>query len=101
MLLTSAVILTALGFVVWGAGIVGDYTALAALGAVLVVGVGGMVLTDGLERTNGEVREVVGNDQTVVTPQTTEINLLPQTPTGAVWMLIGAVMFMHGVNPND
>jgi len=101
MLLIPAVTLTGLGLVVWLIGIVGNYQALSALGAILVVGVGGMVLTDGLERENGVTEYAVNNTTTEIVPQTQQIDLLPQTPTGAVWMLIGGVLLLQGLNPND
>jgi len=101
MLLIPAVTLTGLGLVVWLVGIFGEYHGLAALGAVVVVGVGGMVLTDGLERESGEIEKQVNSTTTETIAQTQPIDLLPQAPTGAVWMLMGGVMLLQGVNPND
>jgi hypothetical protein len=101
MLLIPAVVLTGLGFLTWAAGMAGDYTGLAALGAILVVGVGGMVLTDGLEREAGTIERTINSSTTETIPKTTSIDLLPQTPTGAVWMLIGGAMLLQGLNPND
>jgi len=99
MLLLPAVTLTSLGLVVWAVGMAGDYQGLAALGAVLVVGVGGMVLTDGLQQQSGEIERTVNSSVTETIPQHEPIDLLPQTPTGAVWMLIGGTLLLQGVNP--
>jgi len=100
MLLIPAVTLTGLGLVVWLVGIFGEYHGLAALGAVLVVGVGGMVLTNGLEQNAGTIEKQVNSTTTEKIPQTEPIDLLPQTPTGAVWMLMGGVMLLQGLNPD-
>lgn len=99
MLLIPATVLTGLGLVVWLVGIFGEYKGLAALGAVLVVGVGGMVLTDGLQQEAGSIEREVNNTTVETIPQHEPIDLLPQTPTGAVWMLIGGVMLLQGINP--
>lgn len=99
MLLIPATVLTGLGLAVWLVGIVGNYKGLAALGAVLVVGVGGMVLTGGLQQEAGSIERQVNSTTTEKIPQYEPIDLLPQTPTGAVWMLIGGVMLLQGLNP--
>jgi len=100
MILTSAVVLTALGLVVWLVGIFGNYQGLAAVGAILVVGVGAVVLSDGLERQSGEIERTINSSTTETIPQTTPIQLLPQTPTGAIWMLMGALLLFRGLNTN-
>lgn len=78
---------------------VGDYQGIAVLGAILVVGVGGVVLSDGLQRESGTVERTVNSSYTEKIPQTEPIDLLPQTPTGAVWMLLGGVLTLQAVNP--
>lgn len=72
---------------------------MAALGAILVVGVGAAVLTGGLQQETGEIERSINSSTTETIPQTEPIDLLPQTPTGSVWMLLGGVLMLQAVNP--
>jgi hypothetical protein len=100
MLLVPAVILTLLGFVVWGAGILFDFSGLATIGAVMVVAVGAMILSDGLQQRDGTIERQVDTNTTEIEPQTTDVQFLPSFPLGLVWTLLGGVLLLRGVDPD-
>lgn len=105
MLLKIAVVITALGFTTWILGAVFEYRGMAALGAVLVVGVGAMITVGGLEHRDGEKRvytyenesnETVKNE-TVVEPRYSTFEPAERWPLGPLWMLVGAVAFFRAL----
>jgi len=100
MLLVPAVILTLLGFVVWGAGILLDFSGIAVIGAVVAVAVGAMILSDGLEQRDGKIERQIDNNTTAIEPQTTPVQFLPSFPLGLVWTLLGGVLLLRGVDPD-
>ncbi|WP_225336646.1 hypothetical protein [Halomicrobium urmianum] len=100
MLLVPAVTITLVGFVVWGAGYIFNLNGLASIGAVLVVAVGAMVMTEGLEQRDGKVEEQVDSNTTEISYQTSEIDFIGSFSLGFVWMLLGGVLVMRGVDPD-
>jgi len=72
MLATIAGFLTALGFGSWIAGIMFRYRGLAVIGGVLVVGVGAMVTTGGLQYETGTAQTAAYESQAVNASVTNE-----------------------------
>lgn len=82
MLLIPFVLLTGVGFTAWLTGHFFEYTGIAAIGAVLVIAVGGGVAMTGLDRQTAEteVRDhAVVNNETVVNSTTTTYETTPVT----------------------
>ena len=113
MLLTSFVVLTALGFGAWLLGHYFEYTGVAAVGAVLIIAVGGAVVFTSLEVRAGETIErnytTVGNEPvenaTTVTEtyQTVKISEQFGGPinnfsVGAMIMLLGGLLLTRHLN---
>jgi hypothetical protein len=110
MLLTSFVALTSLGFVLWAAGHFSEYTGVAAIGAVLVIAVGGGVVLTDLHVKTGETVDrsytTVNNSTVVDTVSRSNVYervvLLDELggqagplSLGGLLMLTGAVLMMR------
>lgn len=78
MLLTSAAVLSALGFGAWILGSAFEYPAIAVIGGVIVVGVGAMVTANGLRYQSGST-----TDQALQTNQTVTNETVPIEPNGS------------------
>lgn len=98
MLLTTAVFLSALGFAAWILGTLFDYTGMAAIGGTIVVVAGASVLTGGLERKTGELRESVDADTTDVSYQYEQVQLADKNRLGLLLMLLGAVQVLRALD---
>lgn len=110
VLLTTFVVLNALGFGIWILGHYFEYTGIAAIGAVFVIAVGGAVALTSLEVRSGETidREYtsVGNEpvenQTTVTKTAETVKIserfggpLNHFSIGALLMLVGGLLMTH------
>lgn len=103
MILTAAGLLTLLGFVAFIVGYLLDMRGVAVIGGVLVVGVGVMVVSTGLEYRSGETREVVdgtnATNATNVEFQYSAVDLPTRLPLGFMIMLLGSVFVLRGLDP--
>lgn len=99
MILTVSVFLTALGFAAWIGGFVLDQPAIAMIGGVLVVGVGAMVMVDGLEVREGRT-EVANNTtgETQVQYDYREVSTLPSFSLGVVLTLLGGTQVLRALD---
>lgn len=99
MILTTSVFLTGLGMAAWIAGFVLDMPGVAAIGGVLVVGVGAMVMVDGLQHRDGKTETV--NDTTNTTTvqyDYKQVNTLSSFPLGAMLTLMGGVQVLRSMD---
>lgn len=113
MLLWPFVALTTFGFGVWLTGAFFEYAGIAAIGATLIIAVGGGVALTDLQTQTGEIVEksyTTVNNTTVVNETTTK----PQYSTvtiieefggdaghlsfGGLVMLVGGLLFSHTMN---
>lgn len=98
MILTIAASLTLCGFLAFVLGNLLGHHGVAVIGGVLVVGVGAMVATGGLEHRSGEVRTTTENNATVVEYQYAQADLPARLPLGYLLMLLGSVFVLRGLN---
>lgn len=97
MILTTAAFLSILGLIAWVLGHIYSYQGIAALGAVLMVGVGGAVMVGGLDTAAGEQRVQIDANTTEVTTTYEPIGTTSSFPTGLVLTLLGGVMTMRAL----
>jgi hypothetical protein len=107
VLLVPFVALSTLGFAVFVLGNILDYTGVAAVGAVVVIAVGGAVALTDLETATGETVEreyTTVNNETVVASTTSTTTYQTVAPLrefgdagplslGALQMLVGGLLF--------
>lgn len=98
MILTTAALLTAFGFVAWISGLVLDYPGIAVIGGVLVVGVGAMVMESGLEYRDGEVRNNTSADTVEITHTYEKVPTPQHLSMGVLTLLLGGVMSLQSIN---
>lgn len=104
MLLTPFLALSTLGFVVWGIGHFSNYTGIAAIGAVLVIAVGGTVVLTDLHVKTGETVEkdyITVNNSTVVdnvtrTDTYDRLSILDELGGQAGPLSLGGLMMLTG-----
>lgn len=98
MILTVAAFLSAFGLIVWAVGYYLQFTGMAALGALLVLGVGSMVMIDGLEHEAGEIETTAENGdvtrQTIYEPVETRESF----SLGAIVTILSGVMLLRALN---
>lgn len=99
--LAVTVFLSALGLVLWGVGYAIDDPGLAAIGGVLVVGIGVMITTGSLEYQSGETKTDVDSNTTDVSYEYKPVDAPSKLPMGILVMLGGALCVFHGLNPGD
>lgn len=92
MLLIVAMAVSALGFAGWVAGTIFEYPGVAFLGAVIIVGVGTMVMTTGLEYEAGHVETNVSDDETEVSNSYERVDTSTQLPLGVLWTLLPSML---------
>lgn len=92
MLLVTASLLSVFGFLTWIAGSVLDYHGVAAVGAVVIVGVGAAAMTDGIQRHAGAVETNVSANETQISHEYEPIDTPNQFPLGVIVMLVGSLM---------
>jgi len=98
MLLIPALAITALGLLIWVAGLQMGYKGIAVIGAVLVVGVGATVLTGGLQREAGTTEEQINNSTTTISVQKEPVQLISSFDAGLVLSLLGGAMTLQGLS---
>lgn len=102
MILSTAAFLTLLGFVAWILGTIWNYQGIAAIGAVLIVGVGAAAMIDGLETQTGEQRvEDPEANTTSIDYQYSQIGTSTSFPAGMLVTLLGGAMTMRTINPDS
>lgn len=98
MILTVAAFLSALGLVTWVIGFYLRFTGMAVIGAVLLLGVGAMVMIDGLEHEAGEIETEDADGtverQTMYDPVETGQSF----PLGALLTILAGVLVMRSLN---
>lgn len=99
MLLTIAAVLTVFGLLLFAAGEVFGYQAVAVIGAVVILGVGGSIVTGGLEHRTGQVETQISANETVVDYQTEPVQTQSQFPLGVLVMLAGGVAALRALDP--
>lgn len=99
MLLTIAAVLTVFGLLLFAAGEVFGYQAVAVIGAVVILGVGGSIVTGGLEHRTGQVETQISANETVVDYQTEPVQTQSQFPLGLLVMLAGGVAALRALDP--
>lgn len=92
MLLQVAAFLTALGFVTWIAGTLLGYHGIGMIGAALLVGVGAMTMTDGLETRTGEVETNTSANTTETTFVTDPVETRQTFPLGVLLTFLGGAV---------
>jgi hypothetical protein len=101
MLLTVSAFLCLIGFVAWTLGIVLEFQGVAAIGAVLVVGVGAAAMVDGLEVRDGQTESTNSTtNTTTISPDYQEVETMGSFPLGALFTLLGGVMVLRSMNLN-
>lgn len=98
MILTTAVFLTALGFGAWILGTVWGYQGIAAIGAILIVGVGAAAMIYGLETRTGEVETQTDANTTAIDYQYEPIGTTQSFPLGMLVTLLGGAMTGRTLN---
>lgn len=98
-------ILVLLGFVLFAIGNVTDYTGVAVIGGVIIVGVGAMMTTQGgLEYRAGQQETIVNESEnkTVVEVEPTyqQVQLPINLPLGFLTMLAGALLAFQPLAEN-
>lgn len=96
MLLILAATFTALGFVGWIVGTLLEMPGVAVISAILVVGVGAGIMTDGLDVRDGHVETNTTDSQTEVAYTYAEFEPNQQWPLGELWLLLGGIMTLRG-----
>lgn len=97
MILATSVFLSAFGFAAWALGHFWDYQGIAAIGAVLVIGVGAAAMVDGLETQSGTVETQLDANTTEVEQQYQSIGTTQSFPVGVVVTLLGTGMIARAL----
>ena len=74
MIITVAAATLSLGFIGWILGTIFNYPSVAVIGAVIIVGVGAMAMSNGLEYKTGEIEMESGNTTSNSTIEHGEVN---------------------------
>lgn len=98
MILTVALFLCALALGLFVIGQLSSYTAVAVIGAVMLLGVGVMITGTGLEYKSGQTVEEISNTTTEHTNQYTTVELPQRLPLGFLIMLAGGVLTLRAFN---
>lgn len=98
MILTVASAITCLGFVTWILGSIFEYHGIATIGAVVIVGVGGVIANSGLEVKVGEEEITVNNSTTTVNNQFDSVDTGTNISLGIILMLLGGGLFLRSLN---
>lgn len=111
MILLTALALTAVGFAAWIVGSVFGYTEVAVIGAAIILGVGAVILTAGLEIRTGQIEELsyanetgpdgnesLVNNQTDIDYQYQTLSVMEEFQVGLLWLLLGAVLALRPLN---
>jgi len=87
--------LSAIGFVAFVIGNVLDWTGVAVIGAVLVLGVGAAVTTQGLSYPAGERVEQISNNTTERVTTYQQADFPQRLSVGFIVMLLGGTMVIR------
>lgn len=99
MILTVFIAISTLGFAGWIAGTILNMPGIAAIGGVLVVGAGGMVLVDGLQHQDGRIEATnATTNETVVTKTYDTVETLPSFSLGSLVTLLGGVQVIRALD---
>lgn len=101
MLLTVASLLTGFGFAAWIAGSLFEYNSVAFVGAAIIIGAGGWIMTTGLEAEAGTIETNVSANvtetETVYEPVESPFS---NFSVGAMVLLLGGVAGMYSLEEN-
>lgn len=86
--------IVSIGFIAWILGYFIDRPAVSIIGAIFILGAGGLVLVEGLEVKTGEIHDTSGTDETVITNQYRDVSTIQQFDVGFLSMVLGAVGIM-------
>jgi hypothetical protein len=98
MQLPSAAFIAALGLALFILGAVRDYKGVATIGAIMVVGVGAIVTTSGLEYQTGVVVMNETANKTVRDFQYGQTSTPRNLPLGGLIMAAGGVLVLRALN---
>lgn len=99
MLLTTALLFSALGFACWVGGVVLDQPEVAVIGGILVVGMGAMVANGGLEYRDGQIETTDPDTNTTTVEHTYSTAETPQQLSfAALIMILGGVITIQSIN---
>ena len=109
MILEIFAAVNAIGFLAWILGSVFQMRAVAAVGGVVIVGAGVMVIGTGLEYRSGQVRDHTYNNsnysenplETTVTYQYTEAPMPEQYSLGFLIVLLGSIGLFRALEPES
>ncbi|WP_211693308.1 hypothetical protein [Natronomonas halophila] len=89
---------TALGFIGWLVGMLLEMPGVAMLGAILVVGVGGMVMSDGLQVRDGQIERNVSADETEIEYTYSDFQPMDRWPVGELWLIFGGILTLRSLS---
>lgn len=102
MILSTAAILIGVGALFWVLGTFFDYTGIAVIGAVIVLGVGVAATTDGLYHQTGVIETVNSTTNTTITEfQYERVEISNRFPLGMLILLLGGVGALHPLAEAD
>lgn len=100
MILTVAVVVFLIGSIAYVGGALMGRPDVALIGAILIIGLGGTAMTDGIVVKTGEVQTTT-NNTTTIEHTYEEVSIHPDFPLGAVVLLLGGVMSFHAIGLID
>jgi len=100
VILSTAAFLSTVGFAAFILGHVYGYQGIAAIGGILILGVGAAAMVDGLETQTGELQEQVDNSTTRIDYEYQSIGVTASFPIGLLVTLLGAAMTGQTLNPD-
>lgn len=98
VVITNAAIFIALGLVVWVLAYLTGYKAVGVIGAVLVLGVGLAMLSGGVTYKVGETQTTVDADTTEVSNQYAQVSTPQELSLGFVVSILGGLCVLHAFN---
>lgn len=99
IVLTTAAFLMAVGFALFIVGWLFGFRGIAVIGGVIVLGVGVMVTSGGLQYKTGESETQLPSGDVVTTNQYSTTELPTHLSLGLLLMLAGAVFVFRGLYP--
>lgn len=95
MIITIALFLSAIGFAAFVVGNVLDWTGVATIGAVLILGVGAAITTQGLSYASGERVEQISNNTTEKVTTYQQADFPQRLSVGFLVMLLGGMLVIR------
>jgi hypothetical protein len=96
MILTTAAVLSLFGIVAFAIGSIYGHPGVAMFGAIIIIGVGGTGVVDGIQIKTGETHTET-NNTTVIEDNYEDITTHSQFPFPVVWLLFGAVLLVSSL----